>query len=441
MCIVLLASWGCSDSSNESNYSKTQTKTTVKIDQTSDSGYILQPDHRVLNGVTYTILNPYKTLVQALYENQDFSKVQNHISKLLTVSVDEKSAYQLYLLYNALSDISDQSNTQLMEQTLTNWCRSQPGSHIPWLVRGCFYLEYGWKIRGGGWANTVSKDSMQKFKDKLRLAKNDLEQSASIEPADPNSWTWLVHVARGLSDTREKMESYFQSGMTASPDNYSLCYAKLLYLQPKWHGTAKEMLDFATRCAQTADDNPYLGFVMVTALKENHKYIKKDQDYLGQEDVWAIVEGSFSRFFNKYPQNLRRRFYYAYYAYLAKKYEIALEQFELIGNRYMPDTIWDSLEFYNKRRAFTYTRIGEGYLLEKNLYEISLDYFQKAVTLLPSDYAHYRLGQAYMYSGINSRNRTFMQQAELHLNKAVQLNGKNSKYAKDELKKLQKYKK
>lgn len=438
MCFVLLASWGCSDSSNDSN---NQTATTIKIDQSSGNEFKSQPDQRVLNGVTYTILNPYKPWVLELYANNNYIKVQNQISKLLAESVDEKSTYELSLFYNALCDISDESNTQAMEQTLTNWCRSQPASHIPWLVRGCFYFEYGWKIRGGGWANTVSKQSMQKFKDKLRLAKRDLEQSASLQPADPKSWTMLVHTAIGLSDTREKMESYFQSGMTGSSDNYSLCHAKLQYLLPKWHGTAKEMLDFATQCAQTANNNPYMGFIMVTALAEIHKYIKKDQDYLSREDVWAIVDGSFSRFFKKYPENLHRRFHYAYYAYLAKKYEIALEQFELIGNRFRPDSIWNSLEFYNKRRAFTYIKIGESYLFEKRLYEISLDYFQKAAALLPNDYTYYRLGQAYMYSGINSRNKTFMQQGERYLKKAVQLNGKNRKYAKDELKKLQKYKK
>jgi hypothetical protein len=105
----------------------------------------------------------------------------------------------------------------------------------------------------------------------------------------------------------------------------------------------------------------------------------------------------------------------------------------------MKETPWNSIIDYNNSRAHTYIEIGNDYLLNKRLYRISMEYFQKAVKYAPNDLAYYRLGQAYMYSGMTGGNISVMLLGEETLKKAIQLEGPNAKYARGELQKLQEH--
>lgn len=154
------------------------------------------------------------------------------------------------------------------------------------------------------------------------------------------------------------------------------------------------------------------------------------------DDCWQTIEKIYNDFFVKHPEDIRGRFFYAYHAYKAKKYDIAYEQFEVIGDQWMEGTRWGSLVEYNYSRARTYIFKGENLLLEKKLYQLSIDFWQKAVRCNPDDCTYFRLGQAYMYTGISKWNLSYMLIGEEILTKAIEYKGPSSKYAEEELKKL-----
>ncbi len=66
------------------------------------------------------------------------------------------------------------------------------------------------------------------------------------------------------------------------------------------------------------------------------------------------MEKIYENYFIKYPEDIRRRFFYAYDACLARKYDVAIKQFEIIGDRWMEGTSWDSLNDYHRSRAYAY---------------------------------------------------------------------------------------
>jgi tetratricopeptide (TPR) repeat protein len=396
------------------------------------------PETVTINNIQYTLIDDYIKWAPILYQNKDFDAVEEHISDLLQTN-DETKSYELQTLYSIISKIPDENSIDQMQTVLDEWCNKHAHSHIPWLVRGSFYIEYAWLIRGGGLAKTVKKRAWPKFYEKMRLAKNDLQRSWELNPNDPNSSSSLIKVAIGLKFPKQDMEQYFQRGISACPWHFQVHLDKLQYLNPKWYGSKNEMFTFAEQCLALSEQYPYLGLVMVEALYEVHRFGRKGENFLGSDDIWPTVEKVCAAFFARYPNNIRRRFYYAYHAYNAKKYDVALEQFEIIGDRWMEHTCWNSLEYYNKSRAISLAKVGEDFLLKKRLYEISIDYFKKAVKHNPNDYTYYRLGQAYMYSGLSSHNLAYLQQAEETLQKAIQVRGSNEKHAKGELKKLRKY--
>jgi tetratricopeptide (TPR) repeat protein len=352
---------------------------------------------------------------------------------------NEEKSYELQSLYATISIIPYEKYVDQMQSVLNEWCKKRPNSHIPWLVRGSFHIKYAWLIRGSGFAKTVKKAAWPKFHEKLRLAKKDLERAWELNPNDPNSPSLLIEVAIGLSLPRDVMEQYFQQGISACPWHYDLHLKKLRYLKPKWYGSTNEMSSFAEQCLASSRQYPYLGLVMVDALHESHKYSKTDDNFLGREDIWPTVEKIYAAFFEKYPEDIRRHFYYAFHAIQAKKYDTALEQFETIGDRWIEHTLWDSLDQYNEFRAYAYVKTGEDLLFKQKLYETSINHFQEALRYNPDDHAYCMLGEAYMCSGGALKDLSQLQEAEKNFKKAIEMKGPYRKYAKGELKRLRKY--
>jgi tetratricopeptide (TPR) repeat protein len=290
-----------------------------------------------------------------LYQNKDFDAVEKHISGLLGQSEDEAKTYELDRLYGLLGDVKDDKDIELKKGVLDEWCARRPDSHIPWLVRGNFYIEYAWHVRGAGRGKEFDKEAWPKCQAMLEQAEKDLEKSWQLNPKDPNSSSDLIVIAIGQGYPKDKMEQYFRNATSVCPWHFGAHANKLDYLKPKWHGSSEEMYDFAKDCLGIAERYPYLGLIMVNALVEIHYFIAKDEDYLGKGEIWTMVEKIYNNFFSKYPQDIRRRFYYAYYAYTAKKYDLAMKQFEIIGDRWMENTCWRSLKQYNRCRAFAYS--------------------------------------------------------------------------------------
>jgi tetratricopeptide (TPR) repeat protein len=328
-------------------------------------------------------MDDYEKWIPVLYQQKDFSAIENRVTDLLKDRSDEAEAYQLYTLYRTLGDVHGSRDIELKENILNEWCSQQPESHIPWLLRGIFYTGYAWQIRGGGWAKEVPKDAWAKFEAMLERAQADLEKSYRLNTKDPNSSCQLLIVAKGLGLSRDEMEKYFQNAIAASPFHYGSHYQKLNYLMPKWHGTQQELDNFAKECMELSNEHPYMGLVTIGALEESHYRSPQNVNYLGRDDVWPTVEKLYENYFTRYPEDIRRRFSYAYHAYLAQKYDVAIKQFEVIGDRWMEGTLWNSLNHYNGSRAYTYAAYaymrlppGEAMVVLKKA--IDLDPFQKS---------------------------------------------------------------
>jgi len=333
----------------------------------------------------YTHMDDYEKWIPVLYQQKDFPAIEGRVIDLLRERGDEAKAYELYTLYNTLGDIRHDQNKEieLKQNILNEWCDKQADSHIPWLVRGVFLTGYAWHFRGPGWARDVAQDAWPKFEAMLHRARADLEKSYQLNPNDPNSSCHLLIVARGLGLSRDKMERYFQNATSASPFHYGSRYQKLNYLMPKWHGTQQEVNDFAAECMRSSGEHPFMGLVMIASLEESHHRSPQNTNYLGKDDIWPTVGKLYANYFNKYPDDIRRRFFYAYDAYLAQKYDVAIKQFEIIGDRWMEGTSWDSLNIYHRSRAYAYaayayTRLPPEQAMIVLKKSIDLDPYQKS---------------------------------------------------------------
>ena len=339
-----------------------------------------KPPTYEVNGITYKVIDRYNKWFLLLFNDKSFSAVEGHIAELLKQQHNEKYAYELYELYKYLANLWNMTNEQLksVESTLNEWCAASPNSHIPWLVRGNFLGSYGWLIRGSDYASNVSNEAMFKFHEYLKRAKIDLEKSRKINSEDPNSSASLIIVAKGLKYSYAQMEYYFSCALKACPGHYGAYWNKFDYIKPRWYGSWSELYEFANESLELSKEYPFLGDIMLEYYREISDVGLEDTSFLSNTEVWNRINKIFVNYFSKYPDDLQWHFYYALFAYNAKKYDIAIKQFELIGNTWLVQTSWYYLKTYNNARARTNYECAARVNPEK-----SLSYLKKAVELDP----------------------------------------------------------
>jgi tetratricopeptide (TPR) repeat protein len=237
---------------------------------------------------------------------------------------------------------------------------------------------------------------MYQFHKYLKLAKADLEKSSQMNPDDPNSWSNLILVAQGLKYSYTQMDYYFKRAIKACPGHYGAYWYKGCYLKPRWYGSWPALYDFAKESLELSSQFVFLGGLMLNYYTEFAERALEDKTFLSNEEVWNRINKIFDNFFAKYPDDLQWHFYYARLAYRAKKYDIAIEQFNRIGDTWLIQNCWDSLKLYNSCRAYAYFQHAA-----KEPPEESLRCLKKAASLDPyrSDYL-YKLGLVSMGLGL-----------------------------------------
>ncbi len=317
-----------------------------------------------------------------LYEQRNFDKIEAFILQSLEKDhEDELASGYLIRLYGTLGGLPNRDYHHTSEDAqafkkqkavLDQWISERPQSHIPWLIRGSLLTTYGWEHRRDTYY--VNRSAGAEFKRYLQQAKADLERSTALNPQDPNSWDHLILIAKGLSLPENQMNHYYQQGLLASLHHLGVRTSRLSALYPWWGGSWEEALAFAKASHEdaVADDKPMLGITLLVAAREiGHQSRKRTGDVPNQVIDWSEMQAVYQRIFAKYPDNLRMRYYYADDANQHQHYAEALEQFEIIGDRWTTGTSWSDKEEFHRVRANTYAQVAH------KIYEQGFQQFQQ----------------------------------------------------------------
>ena len=106
-------------------------------------------------------------------QSEDFSELEGQLTNL--AQADEKDTDGMSIFHRTLNRISNDLalDPESSAKLLDKWCLQKP-SHVSFLIRGLFYIEYAWNERGSNYADKVLPEVWQTFKDRLWLARNDL---------------------------------------------------------------------------------------------------------------------------------------------------------------------------------------------------------------------------------------------------------------------------
>jgi len=376
-----------------------------------------------INGIRYGLLLLDAKWIDALYSRKDFDAVESHLSSLLGSRFDSASMFELYMLYRSLGQVHSKDDIDRMKGVLDEWCSRHPKSHFPWLVRGYFGIGHAWLVRTEKLARDVPKEAWPVFSELLKNAEADLEKSYELDPGDPNSSCFLMVVARGLSYPREELEGYYNNALNACPWHYGARILKAEYLKPKWHGSKEELFEFAEECFYRSEDDPAMGFPLVDAYSELHYELGEQKNVLGSGEVWPIVQGVYENFLQKHPNDIRRRFFYSYYACRAGKFDIAYDQFEVVGDRWLDWTPWSNLEIYNRNRAYAHCVKGRDLVRTGNL-AAAEPFLLSSIRYNETPEAYYLLSMCYL-QGHDKKDVSNLRRSEMAIARALKLDPGN----------------
>jgi hypothetical protein len=161
----------------------------------------------------------------------------------------------------------------------------------------------------------------------------------------------MASIATGLGMNKSEFQKLIDEGLKREPLYYQLYFTAINYFTPKWHGSAKEIEEFANSAVGRTKEQEGLG--MYTRI-----YWAASQDQYGQRlfidsnVVWEKMKKGMDDVLKRYPDqwNINN---FALFACLAKDREKARELFNLIKEPPIVK-VWKSEPNYLRCKSWAY---------------------------------------------------------------------------------------
>lgn len=340
-------------------------------------------------------------------QSGDYKEVEDYFESLVTKKTYSINGTRLLEeIYVGLSKRRD------IIKYLDDWCSLKESKNSAFIVRGNYYINHAWRARGGDWGYAVTDEARKIFRERLLLAKQDLESAYNLNPHDPNSASLMITVCMGLGLSEMTMDKWFRNAIKADPLTLLPYRNKLLFLLPRWHGSKKKAESFAEYCYSS----PPKGSVVYAAMFDLiHEYAKRSHDkraFLNQKDVISHLNHIFDRWLKEFPNSTLARTNKAAIHYFLGEKQTAIdycsEAIKIDPNNYI--ALHNRAVYY--REYFNET----GHKKAENDYK-------KLILIDPfDDIAFFRLGT--MHSYFYNDN----EQAIEYYDKAIILNNKEKEY-------------
>lgn len=212
------------------------------------------------------------------------------------------------------------------------------------LLKGRAYVNYAWAARGGQWNFRVGAQGSDKFFERLSVAEEALVTAWYQRPDDWRAPTYLLDVELGLG-RHEFMERRFERAMTAYSANYEAVQRKFLFLEPRWHGTLPEIVDFGRECFESTKWTGTVPLSLVEAHRRVMAYQDKQEQYFLRAEVWKDIHASYDQYLKREPDDHLSRSHFVQWAALCEQPAAAREALDELGTNVVKSAWKNEREF------------------------------------------------------------------------------------------------
>ncbi|MGH9594575.1 MAG: hypothetical protein ACRD5L_15900, partial [Bryobacteraceae bacterium] len=170
----------------------------------------------------------------------------------------------------------------------------QAGPAYEWLaltLDGAKEINAAWQARGGGYANTVTREGWQGFSEHLAKARDDLTLAWNTRPDFPLAPCRMMTVALGDSGA-EEMRTWFDRTISAQAD-YPEAWSEMRWgLRPRWHGSEAALLALGRTAINTGrfDTDVPRKFFDCVADVESEMDLPAGRHIYDRPDIWPELQ-------------------------------------------------------------------------------------------------------------------------------------------------------
>ncbi|MBE9559729.1 MAG: tetratricopeptide repeat protein [Proteobacteria bacterium] len=192
-------------------------------------------------------------------------KNNNFDSATDAISAYEANAFSSTTSEEALTTLYDQLATALKEEDLTvlnDWIAHDPGNHIPYLLKGMYFYELGWRYRGKKYLRFTPEENIQKMHGAFSLAEKQLLKAIAIYPNAVSAYENLIglYFANGNASTKGK--AIYEKGIVKNPDSVEIRKKFLWFLLPKWGVSYEIRKHYVDEIERASQNNERLKLVL-----------------------------------------------------------------------------------------------------------------------------------------------------------------------------------
>lgn len=206
-------------------------------------------------------------------------------------------------------------------------------------VRCLFWTAYAWDARGTGFADTVTDEGWKLLEERLERAAKAGELAWQLDPTNHDVAIAMLDVELGQHKGMHRFRAWFDRAVKTNPRDLLAHQCMLGYLEPKWHGSIEEVLEFGRECAKRGNWETLEPLMLIEAHWTASKYFgdrKVHSAYFASGDprIWEEIQSVYEPLLKRVPNSLYHRTRYARFAVWCKQWKIAEEQFALMGDKF-----------------------------------------------------------------------------------------------------------
>jgi hypothetical protein len=197
-----------------------------------------------------------------------------------------------------------------------------------------------------------SLDAQHQLTQRLDDAVAAAQQAWDADNSNPYAAEAMMRIQAARGDYKQGVAAWFDRAISAEPDFYRAYVTRLAYLEPKYQGSIREMIDFGHRCLANQKWETGIPMLLVEAhLRAAHYRDNTEQDeiqksyFTSDADVWEDIKAVYEPYLQRYPHSLYHRSRYAQLACWCEQWETAKAQFQQMGDRF-------SLSWFRSREAY-----------------------------------------------------------------------------------------
>ena len=231
------------------------------------------------------------------------------------------------------------------------WAESKPRSLVATMAAIKVAKYRAWKARGRGSANTVTDEGWQEFRRQELKAWSLAQAAEQLGTVDPALYKEMLDLCKDLERPRSDLDTILGKLVAIDPAFDQAYIMVANYLLPRWHGSARELHDFALRA--TEQSRPAMGsatyarIAIVVALVERSKIVTAYPfEYKRIKEAFQDLDG-------RYPNSGRTINFYAWFALVYGDLATARPLLDRIAQEWTTDgdEVWGGRAKFDHYRA------------------------------------------------------------------------------------------